>query len=103
MQIEANTLNQLNYKVTEYLYGISNSEDETFLIKNELLQLNKFDFITTESQPFIIKNQGKGYKWIQRAFVNGYLPHEWIVQLAEELYIINLDIMITETLLDKRG
>lgn len=100
IELQAKTISLLNGDV----------EDETLLIRTELIKMNQLGLITTESQPYKIQEynisqnfandqnfENPNFIWIQRPYVNGFFSKSTVSKLVTNLLLLSGDIIISET------
>lgn len=101
MDNEVSDLQDLKSRVIEMILN-DELDDESNIILKELLEINQLGLITTESQPHLTKKFGN-YNWIQRAFLNGFFPHQLMDIFINKLIDINPNILVAETILNPKG
>ena len=78
-------------------------EDETTpIILDQLLEMNYLGFITMESQPANTYYIGDSI-FKNRSYVNGFYPHHLMDHFVDQLFYLNSNIIVSETILDPHG
>ncbi|CAH6419807.1 Hypothetical protein HVR_LOCUS888 [uncultured virus] len=88
------SLTELNKSIINDLTAGTRLHDETQLIINDLIEINKLGLITYESQPHTIER-----KVIYRSYLNGIYPKILVPYLATLLINADPEIIISETIL----
>lgn len=94
-----NSVEELQADIIQKISSGYQIDKETAPILNHLIEINRWGFITFESQPAMSEPLYGNSIWIKRAYVNGLYPRELVPYLASRLITTNPNIIISETLL----